>query len=256
MTYRQFGSPLEGHPTPRFRYTEAATGSLGQGLSIGVGHGAERAGTSTGCRTGPMCCWATARWPKAPSGRPWRWRALRAGESHRDHRREPAGPARPDHVRLGPGRLPAPGGGVRLAGHRDRRARLHGDPEAYAQAAAGRRPPGDDHRPDDQGQGRSRQWRTRTTGTARRWIRPCSSRRSGARERPRPGRSPSRTRGDHRTARGRRAAGSRGRGGRRSAAARRRLSQGQAGGHSPRLRQRAGAALSEATRTSSPSTAR
>jgi transketolase len=37
MTYRSFGSPLEGHPTPRFRYADAATGSLGQGLSIGVG---------------------------------------------------------------------------------------------------------------------------------------------------------------------------------------------------------------------------
>ncbi|MEJ2362873.1 MAG: hypothetical protein P8Z75_15930 [Gammaproteobacteria bacterium] len=37
MTYRQFGSPLEGHPTVSFPYTEAATGSLGQGLSIGVG---------------------------------------------------------------------------------------------------------------------------------------------------------------------------------------------------------------------------
>ena len=37
MTYRQFGSPLEGHPTMSFRYTEAATGSLGQGLSIGLG---------------------------------------------------------------------------------------------------------------------------------------------------------------------------------------------------------------------------
>ncbi len=37
MTLRKFGSPLEGHPTPLFRYTEAATGSLGQGLSIGVG---------------------------------------------------------------------------------------------------------------------------------------------------------------------------------------------------------------------------
>ncbi len=36
-TYRKFGSPLEGHPTAAFRYTEAATGSLGQGLSIGVG---------------------------------------------------------------------------------------------------------------------------------------------------------------------------------------------------------------------------
>lgn len=37
MTYRQFGSPLEGHPTVTFRYADAATGSLGQGLSIGVG---------------------------------------------------------------------------------------------------------------------------------------------------------------------------------------------------------------------------
>jgi transketolase len=37
MTYRQIDSVLEGHPTLRFRYTEAATGSLGIGLSIGVG---------------------------------------------------------------------------------------------------------------------------------------------------------------------------------------------------------------------------
>lgn len=37
LTFRKFGSPFEGHPTPSFRYTEAATGSLGQGLSIGLG---------------------------------------------------------------------------------------------------------------------------------------------------------------------------------------------------------------------------
>lgn len=37
LTLRQFGSRLEGHPTMAFPYTEAATGSLGQGLSIGVG---------------------------------------------------------------------------------------------------------------------------------------------------------------------------------------------------------------------------
>ena len=37
MTLRKFGSPLEGHPTPAFRYAEAATGSLGQGLPIGLG---------------------------------------------------------------------------------------------------------------------------------------------------------------------------------------------------------------------------
>ena len=37
LTYRQFGSSLEGHPAMSFPYVEAATGSLGQGLSIGVG---------------------------------------------------------------------------------------------------------------------------------------------------------------------------------------------------------------------------
>ena len=34
---RKFGSLLEGHPMPAFPYAEAATGSLGQGLSIGLG---------------------------------------------------------------------------------------------------------------------------------------------------------------------------------------------------------------------------
>lgn len=36
-TYRSFDSTLEGHPTRRFAYTEASTGSLGVGLSVGVG---------------------------------------------------------------------------------------------------------------------------------------------------------------------------------------------------------------------------
>jgi transketolase len=36
-TYRSINSVLEGHPTLRFAYTEAATGSLGMGLSIGAG---------------------------------------------------------------------------------------------------------------------------------------------------------------------------------------------------------------------------
>ncbi|MEM3154764.1 MAG: transketolase [Candidatus Woesearchaeota archaeon] len=35
--YRRFASPLEGHPTPNMPWVKAATGSLGQGLSIGVG---------------------------------------------------------------------------------------------------------------------------------------------------------------------------------------------------------------------------
>jgi len=37
LDLRKFGSPLEGHPTMAFPYTESATGSLGQGLSIGIG---------------------------------------------------------------------------------------------------------------------------------------------------------------------------------------------------------------------------
>ena len=36
-TLRQIDSILEGHPTPRFEWTEVATGSLGQGLSLGLG---------------------------------------------------------------------------------------------------------------------------------------------------------------------------------------------------------------------------
>lgn len=37
MTLRKFGSPLEGHPTLNFPYSEAALGSLGQGIGIGFG---------------------------------------------------------------------------------------------------------------------------------------------------------------------------------------------------------------------------
>ncbi|RKN10499.1 transketolase [Streptomyces radicis] len=37
MTYRTLGSRLEGHPTPRLPWVDVATGSLGQGLPIGVG---------------------------------------------------------------------------------------------------------------------------------------------------------------------------------------------------------------------------
>jgi transketolase len=37
MTYRNFGSRLEGHPTPVLPWVDVATGSLGQGLPIGVG---------------------------------------------------------------------------------------------------------------------------------------------------------------------------------------------------------------------------
>lgn len=37
LDYRKLGSPLEGHPTPVLPWVDVATGSLGQGLPIGVG---------------------------------------------------------------------------------------------------------------------------------------------------------------------------------------------------------------------------
>ncbi len=42
-TFRKFGSPLQGHPDRRrLAGVEASTGSLGQGLSIGIGHALAR----------------------------------------------------------------------------------------------------------------------------------------------------------------------------------------------------------------------
>ncbi|MFD9721811.1 transketolase [Streptomyces sp. NPDC059076] len=37
LTFRQDGSLLEGHPTPRLPWVDVATGSLGQGLPVGAG---------------------------------------------------------------------------------------------------------------------------------------------------------------------------------------------------------------------------
>lgn len=37
LSLRQFGSPLEGHPVPKLPGIDVATGSLGQGLPVGVG---------------------------------------------------------------------------------------------------------------------------------------------------------------------------------------------------------------------------
>jgi transketolase len=37
LSFRKFGSRLEGHPTPRLPWVDVATGSLGQGLPVGVG---------------------------------------------------------------------------------------------------------------------------------------------------------------------------------------------------------------------------
>ena len=49
MDLRRVDSRLEGHPTPRMNWVKAATGSLGQGLSVGVGIAlAQKLGRSPG----------------------------------------------------------------------------------------------------------------------------------------------------------------------------------------------------------------
>src|SRR5919204_1279260 len=37
LTFRKFGSRLQGHPTPALPWVDVATGSLGQGLPVAVG---------------------------------------------------------------------------------------------------------------------------------------------------------------------------------------------------------------------------
>ncbi len=37
LTFREFGSRMQGHPTPEIPWVDVATGSLGQGLPISVG---------------------------------------------------------------------------------------------------------------------------------------------------------------------------------------------------------------------------
>ena len=69
---------------------------------------------------------------------------LRPRQPDRDHRREPARPARPDDARLGPRRLRSPRRGVRLARHRHRRTRRRGRrPRLRRSAVDARAPDGD-----------------------------------------------------------------------------------------------------------------
>ena len=102
MTYRQFGSPLEGHPTATFPYCEAATGSLGQGLSIGVG----MALNAKYLDKLPYMTYVLLGDSEMAEGS--QWEALQLAAHYKldnlvgDPRRQPPGPAGRDHVRLGP----------------------------------------------------------------------------------------------------------------------------------------------------------
>ena len=74
LKLRQLGSDLEGHPTPRLAFADVATGSLGQGLSVGVGMALCARLDKLDYK--PMCCSATAKSPRVPCGKPPRSRAF------------------------------------------------------------------------------------------------------------------------------------------------------------------------------------
>ena len=115
MTYRKFGSRLQGHPTPVMPWVDVATGSLGQGLPIAVGRRARRQVPRQAAvpRLGAVRRLASS--PRARSGR-HSTRPATTGSSNLtaifDINR--LGQRGRDRVRLGPGRLPPPGRGVRL----------------------------------------------------------------------------------------------------------------------------------------------
>lgn len=95
LTFRKIGSRLEGHPTPRrLPWVETATGSLGQGLPVGVGIALsgkrlDRTGYRVWVLTGDSELAEGSVWEAAEHMKP---RA--PGQPHRDRRREPARPAR------------------------------------------------------------------------------------------------------------------------------------------------------------------
>ena len=101
--YRRFGSRLQGHPTPVLPWVDVATGSLGQGLLDAVGMALAGAGRAALPGVDPVRRQRDGRGLRL--GGPGQGLVLRAGQPDRDHRRQPAGPARPDRAELGPGRL-------------------------------------------------------------------------------------------------------------------------------------------------------
>ena len=127
MTYRTFGSRLEGHPTPIIPWVDVATGSLGQGLAIAVGVAlaGKYLDTSPLPRLGALRRQRARRGLDLGGAR--QGRSLRPLQPHGDLRRQPPRAARAHRIRVGSRYLPAPRRSLRLPGHRHRRARPHRD---------------------------------------------------------------------------------------------------------------------------------
>ena len=180
LTFRKLGSRLEGHPTPILPWVDVATGSLGQGLPIGVGI------ALAGKRLDqlPYRVWVLCGDSEMAEGSMWEAFehacAREARQPDRDHRRQPARPARRDDARLGPRllreRAEAFGWhAIEIDGHD-----VEAIDRAYAEAAATTGTPTVIVAQDDQGQGREASSRTRTAGTARRSTIPRRRSRSSA----------------------------------------------------------------------------
>src|SRR5438132_11926522 len=69
LTFRSFGSRLEGHPTPVLPWVDVATGSLGQGLPIGVG-----VALATRLEQSPARVWVLCGDSEMAEG--WMWEAF------------------------------------------------------------------------------------------------------------------------------------------------------------------------------------
>ena len=154
LTFRKLGSRLEGHPTPRIPPTDVATGSLGQGLPIGVG--VAMAGRSLDKL--PYRVWVLCGDSEMAEGSMWEafqhagWEGLDNLTAIIDVNR--LGPDARDDARLGPRRLRAPDRGVRLEGDRDRRPRRGRDRGRLRRGRGHHRPADGDRRADQEGQGR------------------------------------------------------------------------------------------------------
>ena len=142
LTFRKLGSRLEGHPTPRIPPTDVATGSLGQGLPIGVG--VAMAGRSLDKL--PYRVWVLCGDSEMAEGSMWEafqhagWEGLDNLTAIIDVNR--LGPDARDDARLGPRRLRAPDRGLRLEGARDRRPRRRRDRGRLRRGRGHHRPAG------------------------------------------------------------------------------------------------------------------
>ena len=156
LTFRKFGSRLQGHPTPVIEWVDVATGSLGTGPPHRRRHrrGGQEPRPPALPRLGALRRQRDVRGLHVGGIRARVPR--RARQPHGHHRRQPAGPARRDQARLGPGQVLRQGQGLRLARHRDRRPRLRADRRGLRRGGPDDRQ-ADGHRSQDrQGQRRRR----------------------------------------------------------------------------------------------------